>query len=266
MSTNQAPTNAVKQRIIEESFGWLKDYTISEIDGKKMMTLKGETVPFNVADTIDEREFISKWLIPFALGNHHGYNYFPMGEWLDISEDGLQSVMVVDAENKPVLIIPPLVSNNLGPEQYRMFRHIELAIKQISADSMRAQDPMASIGLVDASEASLSKVTPRTITDLVSPWYYAKHGIIPEVEQKVYYIHDHINGGKLTAAELTAARPILYKAHRNEPVTQEEKDLINRLVKNEWDVDFGTGAAKSEAAPAAHAPSTDPENYDPLEC
>lgn len=264
--SDQKVSAGYKQRIIEESFGWLKDYTVSEIDGKKMMTAKGETVPFNVADTISEKDFIENWLILFALGNHHGKNYFPMQQWLDMSADGLQSVMVVDAEGKPMLIIPPLVSNNLGPEQYRMFRHLEAAIKQISADSMRQADPMASAGLVETSEHSLSKVKPRTVTDLISPWYYAKHDIIPEVEQQIYYIRDNINNGQVTAEDLNAARPILYAAFRNQPVSAKDKELINRLVKNQWNVNFGTGAEKSEpTAPGTVAQDPD-KDYDPLEC
>lgn len=264
--SNQPVSASYKQRIIEESFGWLKDYTVSEIDGKKMMTLKGETIPFNVADTITEDVFIRDWLMGFALGNHHGKNYFPMTEWLELSADGLQSVMVVDAEGKPVLIIPPLVSNNLGPEQYRMFRHIEAAIKQISADTMRSTDPMASAGLVEGAENSLAKVKPRTVTDLISDWYYASKGIIPEVEQQVYYIRDNINSGQVTADDLSAARPILYKAYRNEPVTEQEKELINKLVKGQFDVDFGTGAAVTKQQGDVHTPQGPQEEYNPLEC
>lgn len=263
--TKQNPGSAYKQRIIEESFGWLKDYTVSEVDGKRMMTAKGETVPFNVATVIEEEEFLKNWLMGFALGNYHGHNYFRVQEWLEMSADGLQSVMVVDKENKPMLIIPPLVSNNLGPEQYRMFRNIEAAIKQISADSQRQADPMASAGLVEHSEASLSKVKPRTITDLISDWYYAKHNIIPVVEQQIYYIRDNINQGQVKADDLSKARPILYKAFRNEPVTQAEKDLINSLVKGQFDVDFGTGAAKTEATPSNSTPPAE-QDYDPLEC
>jgi hypothetical protein len=256
---------STKQAIIEESFGWLKDYTVSEVDGKRMMTMKGETVPFNVATVIDEQEFLRDWLMGFALGNYHGHNYFKVQQWLELSADGLQSVMVVDANNKPMLIIPPLVSNNMGPEQYRMFRSIEMAIKQISADSMLRDNPMASAALTKTSGASLANVKQRTITDLVSDWYYAKHDIIPEVEQKIYYIRDNINQGQVKAEDLSRARPILYKAHRNEPVTQEEKDHINKLVKGQFDVDFGTGAvATPEPTQSNGTPAG--QDYDPLEC
>lgn len=255
---------ALKQRLIEESFGWLKDYTVSEVDGKRMMTLKGETVPFNVATVMEESEFVGKWLIQFTLGRANGRNYFNTQEWLDLSADGLQSVMIVDADNKPVLIIPPLVSNNLGPEQYRMFRHIEQAIKQISADAMRQADPMASARLAEMSENSLGSVKPRTVTDMVSTWYYEKKGIIPEVEQQIWFIRDQIWNEQISAEQLTKARPILYAAYRNEPVTNEDKEFINKLVKEQWDVDFGTGAAKTESK-ANQTPAADQE-YDPLEC
>lgn len=253
-----------KQRIIEESFGWLKDYTVTEVDGKKMMTAKGETVPFNVATVIDETEFLSKWLIQFALGRRHGRNYFATQEWLDMSADGLQSVMVVDENNKPMLIIPPLVSNNLGPEQYKMFRNIELAIKNIAADSQRSADPMASAKLAEYSGNSLAEVKPRTITDMVSDWYYAKHDIIPDVEGQIWFIKDHIHNEVIDPELLNKARPILYRAFRNEPVTNEEKEFINKLVKEQFDVDFGTGAAKSEPKDN-QAPAAD-QAYDPLEC
>lgn len=255
----------MKKRIIEESFGWLKDYTVTEVDGKKMMTAKGETIPFNVACVIPEKEFIAEWLMGFALGNYHGHNYFRVQEWLELSADGLQSVMVVDDDNKPMLIIPPLVSNNMGPDQYRMFRNIELAIKNISADSQRHADPMASAQLANVAEASLEQVKPRTITDLVSPWYFEQKGIIPEVEQQIYYIRDNINNGQVSADDLSKARPILYKARRNEPVNQEEKDLIERLVKGQFEVDFGTGAVKTETNQNSNAPGNDQE-YDPDEC
>jgi len=253
-----------KQRIIEESFGWLKDYTVSEVDGKRMMTAKGETVPFNVSTVMDEDEFKAKWLIQFALGRRNGRNYFNTQEWLDLSADGLQSVMIIDKDNKPMLIIPPLVSNNLGPEQYRMFRHIEQAIKQISADSQRSADPMASAQLAELSENSLANVKPRTITDMVSDWYYAKNNIIPDVEGQIWFIRDNIHNEQIDESLLTRARPILYAAFRNEHVSNEDKEFINKLVKEQWNIDFGTGAAKSETkvndTPGAQ------QDYDPLEC
>lgn len=265
----KSETQLLKERIIEESFGWLKDYDVTEVDGKKMMTLKGEDVPFNVATVMDESEFIAKYLIPFALGNHHGKNYFPMGEWTELSGDGTQSVMVVDENQKPILLIPPLTSTNLGPEQYRVFRHIEQAVKQISADNMLKENPMASAALAQQSGNALSKVTPRTVTDLVSPWYYESKGIVPEIEQKVYYILNNINGGKVPQRALDIARKILYRAHRNEPVTQDEKDFIIELVKGQFDVDFGDGSAKpseEDTTQVTRKPSEPEEDYNPLEC
>lgn len=260
MTTPMTP----KQRIIEESFGWLKDYTISEVDGKRMMVAKGETKPFNVATIMDESEFLAKWLIQFALGRRHGRNYFDTDGWLALSAEGLQSVMIVDENSKPMLIIPPLVSNNLGPEQYKMFRNIEMAIKNIAADGQRSADPMASAQLAEHAANSLSNVKPRTITDMVSDWYYAKQNIVPDVEGQIWFIRDIIHNENVAEELLTKARPILYKAYRNEPVSNEEKEFINKLVKEEYDIDFGTGAAKSEPKDN-QTPGAD-QAYDPLEC
>lgn len=256
----------IKAAIIEEAFGWLKDYSVTEIDGKRMMTAKGEQVPFNVKAVLLESQFVRDWLIPFALGISNGRNYFPVAQWMDISEDGSQSVMVVTDEkpHKPLLIIPPLSSNNMGPEQFRAFRKIEHAIKVIANDGQRSADPMASAALAGQSKNALKDVKQRTITELVSPWYYESKGIVPLVEQQLYFIYENINNKAISLDELSAARPILYKAHRNEFVSNEEKELINRLVKEQYDVDFGTGA---EATPTqVVAGGNNEPDYNPNEC
>lgn len=256
---------AIKAAIIEEAFGWLKDYTVSEIDGKRMMTAKGEQVPFNVKAVLLESHFIRDWLIPFALGISNGRNYFPVAQWMEISEDGSQSVMVVSDEkpHKPILIIPPLSSNNMGPEQFRAFRRIEHAIKMIANDGQRQGDPMASAALAGQSKNALKDVKQRTITELVSPWYYEAKGIVPLVEQQLYFIYENINNKAISLDELSAARPILYKAHRNQFVSNSEKELITKLVKDQYDVDFGTGA---ETSPQQAAAGNNEPDYDPNEC
>ena len=262
---------SMKERIIQSEFGWLKDFDVTEVDGKRMMTLKGDNLPFNVSHILTEDEFIRDWLMPFALGNDLGINYFPAADWLKISADGTQSVMVVDATNEPMLIIPPLASHNFGPEQYKVFRKIELALKQIAEDTMAKGNPQASAFLTDASAHTLKDVKRRSITDLVSPWYYAKHKIIPDVERQVYFIRDSIHKGNIDPEHLTKARPILYKAWRNEPVTEEEKKFIESITPG-FDINYGDGSAKSvDDAPAATTENANKascveEDFDPLSC
>lgn len=256
---------STRDRMIEAAFGWLRTVDTMEIDGKKMMVNKDDNKPYNVADIIPEAEFIRDWLIPFALGRDHGRNYFPTAEWIAISGDGLQSVMIVDKEGRPMFLVPPLVSTNMGPEHQTMFRNLELAIKQIAADEQRKHMPDASAHLAHQVGDSLANVKPKTVTDMIPPWFYAKCGIIPEVEKQIYYIGDVVNPGVNKDDLNNKARPILYKAFKREKVTADEKKFITEITNGEFKFEESASdtAVKPNADKADDTP--DPE-YNPLEC
>lgn len=264
MEPTKSASQINRERILETAFGWLRDVSVMEVDGKKLMVNKDDNKPYNVADVITEEEFIRTWLIQFALGNRHGRNYFSTSEWIELSGDGLQSVMVVDKDNKPLFLVPPLVTTNMGPEHQKMLRNLEHAIKQIAADEQMKHMPDASAHLAHHVSDGLSSVKPKTFTDMVPQWFYAKCGIIPEVEQQIYYIAGVVNTS-CTMEQMNEARPILYKAYKKENVTAEEKKFIHELTLGQFTFDPATNDTAVKQNDVDNKPEQ-AADYDPLEC
>lgn len=246
-----------RQAIIDNDFGWLKEIQVLEIDGKLM--LGDGDMPFNVSLVMREDEFVRKWLMGFAIGNSLGTNYFNAQEWHSRTNRGTQSALIVDNENKPVALIRPLISHNLNAHDFELLRAASRHIQQVQADTVRSNDPNASMGVANLVKNHL-QAKRLTITDLVAPEFYAKHGIVPEVEQKIYYIKDIIRRGQAPIEDINKSRDILYRDHRKEVVTAEEYKFLAELSLGEFIVDEKLEAAPTTAAGEREKPSN------PLEC
>ena len=247
-----------RQAIINEDFGWLKEITVHNMDGKLM--LGDGDMPFNVAAVLREKDFVKDWLMGFALGNSLGINYFNVQEWHKMSNRGTQSVLVVDDNDQPVVLVRPLISHNMTPHDFELMRAVSRHIQQVQADTTRSKDPNASMRVAGLVKEHL-QAKRLTITELVSEEFYAKHKIVPEVEQKVYYIKDVIRRGDAPIEDITRSREILYRDHRKETVTADEYRFLHDLSKGEFVID-----QKVEAAPTTLASAERETPSNPLEC
>lgn len=247
-----------RQAIIAEDFGWLKDIQVINVDGKLM--LGNDDMPFNVAAVLREADFVKEWLMGFALGNDLGVNYFNAPKWHTMSNRGTQSVLVVDDNDQPVLLVKPLIAHNMTPHDFEMMRAVSRHIQQVQADTTRSQDPNASMGVASMVKKHL-QAERLTITELVSAEFYTKYGIIPEVERKVYYIKDFIRRGKAPIEDITKSRDILYRDHRGELVSAEEYKFLAELSLNQFIIE-----GKVEAAPTTTAAAEREAPANPLEC
>lgn len=247
-----------RQAIIAEDFGWLKEIQILKIDGKLMLG-GDDNMPFNVAAVLRESDFVKDWLMGFALGKDHGVNYFNAPKWHEISNRGTQSVLVVDDNDQPVLLVKPLIAHNMTPHDFEMMRAVSRHIQQVQADTTRSQDPNASMGVASMVKKHI-QAKRLTITELVSPEFYAKYGIIPVVEQKIYYIKDIIRQNKAPIEDINKSRDILYRDHRKEPVTVEEYKFIEELSLGNFIIEGKVETAPTTAVAEREAPSN------PLEC
>jgi hypothetical protein len=246
-----------RQAIITEDFKFLDDITIHTVDGKLM--LGNNNLPFNVATVLRESDFVKNWMMPFALGNDLGTNYFNIPKWLTISNRGTQAVMVVNDDDEPVLLVRPLISHNLTPRDFDLLRNVSRHIQQIQADTQRSKDPNASMGAATAVKEHL-EAKRLTITDLVSPEFFERHGIIPEVEKKVYYIKDEINQNTADIKDINRSRDILYRDHKRQKVTPEEYRFLETLSKGQFIIEDKVSQQALDQTSDVEPPSN------PLEC
>lgn len=253
---------AHREALINEDFGWLKDLAVHEHDGKMM--LGDEYSAYNISAVIREKDFIKNWFMSFAIANTfrapEGKSYFDLGGWGKLSNRGTRSVMVVDETNTPVFVIAPLVSHNMSEDDFKILRRVAQEIDQIQADNMRKNDPNASMGIAQWAAEGI-KAKPRKLQDLIPDWFYQKHGIIPKVEQSIYYIKDVLREGKAPIEDINRSRDILYRNHRKEPVSREEYEFIHQLSKGEFIIP--EGIVNKTTGDGNDVPDT-PDN--PLEC
>lgn len=264
----------LRDKIIEADLGWLKTMTVHEVDGKLM--LGGETgeLPFNVSYVMKEEEFIRKWLVSFAVGSVGGKIYLNRAEWYKLTYNGTRAVMVVKQNQEtgkftPVLLVPPLISHNLTEEDFMKLRMASVMIYNNHHDTMKTNNINASLEIAQklTDEQIGLQAKPTTLTDLINPEYYAKHHIVPVVEQTLIWIRDVIRAGRETnPADIDRARSILYRDHKGEKVTKEEYQFIGELSLGDFDVDAKLQQAQSEnrldGAPAPVQKGSD----NPLEC
>lgn len=254
----QQMSKDVRDQIIKEDFRFLEEITIHEVGGKLMLG-DGE-LPFNVAHVFYEKEFVRKWLMAFALGNNYGVNYFNADAWFALTENGMKHAMVVDENHKPLLVIPPIITTNLSPRDYAILRAASTQMQAVAADTLRKNDPNANLSLANQLQNYFSTLKRLTLTDMVNAEFYTKHGIIPEVEQQIYYIKDNINNGQAPLEDITKSRDILYRNYRDEPITQEEQEFIDRLAKGEFTFKNPPVKKTVQEKVAAEKP------FDPFEC
>lgn len=268
-----------RDMILKEDLGWLDELQVHEIDGKLMLGDSEENaeLPINVSHVMSEQEFVTRWLMPFALGNSIGINYFPHQEWARFTFNGTRSVLIVKKNEetgqlRPVLLVPPLITHSLTEQDFLLLRGAARQIHANSEDVMAKNDMNASLRVAEilADERYGLKATRTTITDLVSPMFFESKGVIPEVERKIYWIRDIIRKGaqlKTTPEEQEKLRDILYRDHRGEPVSKDEYFLVYELSLKEFIIED-----KLETAPDSVRSNGDgtadayqaPE--DPLEC
>lgn len=257
-------TKQDRDDILQEDFAFLQSVKVQDVNGKLMMS-DGE-VPFNVETVIYEKDFVRDWLMPFAIGNDLGKNYFKVNEWFQISGNGTRAVMVVDDDHKPVLIIAPMIAHNLTEREYQIMSQASRMMHSHSADTMKKNDPNANLGLARALTKALDQKKRVTLTEMIAPEFYAKHGVIPEVEKQIYYIKDNLNDNRRDIKEINAIRPALYANHRKEPVTQEQVDQVQELMTSNKEFVFNEESIKGIKKGAAARSEERDVPVDPLEC
>lgn len=246
-----------RQAIINNDFGWLNDIKLHEVDGRIM--LGDDNNPFNISTVLRESDFVKNWIMGFALGNDLGINYFNARDWHAMTNRGTRAALIVDANEKPVCLVRPMISHNLTARDFELLRGASQHIQQVQADTTRSTDPNASMGVAQMVAENL-EAKRLTITDLVPAEFYEKHGIIPAVEKKIYYIKDIIRRGEAPIEEITRSRDILYRDHRKQVVTAEEYKFLFELSKGDFIIDDKIADAPTTAA----SEREEPEN--PLEC
>lgn len=268
MSISQ-PTPDMRELMIKEDLGWLDQLQVHEIDGKLMLGEEGSDLPMNISHLMNEEEFVRKWLLAFALGNHLGINYFPSAEWFKLTFNGTRAVLVVrkDKEGKvtPVLLIQPLITHSLTEEDRDLLRRAAEVIYINNHDEMKKNNVNANLEVAQVlanPEVGL-KAKPTTYTDLIPMEYFREKGINPLVEQQIYYIRDVVRKGVKTAiADIERARVILYAVAEGKKVPAADLLFVHNLSLGEYEINDVPTEDGSNAAQNTTVSGSD----DPLEC
>lgn len=238
---------SMRQAIINEDFKFLDDIKIHNLNGTLM--LGDEELPYSVGHVIKESEFVSKWLMGFALGNSIGINYFDTNGWLALTNNGTRSLMVVDDNDptQPLLVIKPLISHNLTQNEIYVLRRLNERLHSLSADTTHGSSPNASMGLSNGVVDMLDDVKATTLTDMIPESFYEKHGVNPAAEQKLYYTKDVINKGKRSLEDINKLRPIFYRLEEGKNLTKEEIAFVKEMTNNELVIENQPTNSKEES-------------------
>lgn len=266
---------------IKEDFGWVDSLDIRELDGRYMLANADADLPFNVSHVLEEKEFVQKYLLGFALGNSIGINYFPSAQWYSFTYNGTRAVLVVKRDEEtgkaiPVLLVPPLITTQLTDEDRQLLRRASDVIHSNAHDNLKMDNMSANLEVADVlkDEDIGLKAKRLTYRDLINPEYFKKFNIIPQEEEKIYYIRDILRKGRETKVEdLNRAREIFYREHTGGAVSREEYQFLSDLSLGEYEVEEKIGTAPTGVSVSKDGSSSvsggvsskaDPEN--PFEC
>jgi len=270
------------QRIEEQlsnDFGWLDELKVTVIDGRPALGSKLDNgdLPFNVSKVMLETEFVRDWLLRFALGNTIGVNYFNLPEWGKFTENGVRSVLVGNVNEEgtfePSLIVPPLITNLLSPEDFQKLRDASVRIHANNEDTMKKKDLTANYGIAKMLVDEKLGIQAKQVrySDLITPSFFAKYKIVPEVEQQLYYIRDVVRKGRKVTTDiedLNKARDILFRDHMREKVSNDEYFFVYELSLQTYILDGKLITLREEEAAAAAAAANEENegDIDPLSC
>lgn len=275
-----------RDQIIENDLGWARDIKVSEVDGRLMMgNNEDNALPYNVAHVMKEEEFVKKWLIPFAVGNTLGINYFNQAEWFGFSYGGTRAVLIVglnpaSGKYEPVMCVPPLVAVNLTKEDREKLRIAAGVMYANSEDASKKNDINANLSVANTlADPRIGLEAPAvTLTSLIKPEFFEKYFIVPEVERGVFYIRDVIRAGEpVDPKDLDRTRDILWRDHKGKQVTKDEYAFLVEFSRETFNMegkvgvdyitDGGSGLAMEEVKEKPVTPSKGREEPEsPFEC
>lgn len=252
------------QSILNEDLSFLKEMSIHESGGKRY--LGTATKAFNIEWRLTESEFVKNWLIQFALGNDMGVNYFNIAKWMEKTNKGQGLVEIFSDATETeasvsLFIIPPLMAVNMSNSDYQLIRHAIQCINSNMVDEQATRLRDSNKPIADELGQMLSgKRIP--IPNHVPDWFYERHNVVPLVEQQCFFIRDIVNADKKSPHEdYYKLRDILYKRHKGEKLSAEEKAFAVALSRDtiEW------GDVKENKTSNTTNVEED-DGFDPLSC
>lgn len=218
-----------------EDFKFADSVGVTPINGEQYLTTEG--VPLNAYTEMTESEFVEKWLLPFAVNDTTGVNYFNFIEWGKISNQHTMSVLVID-DNDPkkiLLVIKPISGYQMTPIERDIMRQTSAAMANSAREIMEGQTPqLDGKDIVDKASTFLDPEKARIpMHDLIPIDFYHKHNVYPEALRKAFYVRDVVFEGKADMETLDFVKKVFETEERDGVASLEDYKLV-KLICGAW--------------------------------
>ena len=258
------------QQLDKSKHGKLVDFLNSsfksmEIGGKNVIqSPDGEFLEYVL---MDEQYFLDNWLAQFAIGQVGQTNYFNHQEWSDMTQGFTKGVIVLNADQQPVVIIRKFIDMDLGVNaQSYLDYYARQAAHAVFIPEKSEVDEI--VNHFSEVAVALTGQNPDydTLTALIPYEYYLAHGVDPTVVKQVIHIRDNFSykGEKLDESSeiLPKVEEILYKNARGGKLTTFERDLISEITEDQFIFNDDTNIVDTNVQTTKAEQS--PDDYDPM--
>lgn len=237
-----------------------KSIKIAELDGQELIqTPDGQFLEHLF---MDEDYFVNNWLAQFALGTVGGRSYFDFEGWGNLTAMFTKSIVVVDAEKNPMLVIPKF-STAMIPEEGKAFLerfateagNAKNAVEESEKDRIIKEFAVKVKKIGEISD----QVMPVGLTAMIPDHYYARFDVNPVVMQQVIYLRDVY---KPEDKHLDRAETILKTWNKDKIVTQVDREFMYTLTNGDFIFDDGVNTVEQNVQGEQHVPEQ--EEFDPF--
>lgn len=221
---------------INEDFSWTKALSVTEIDGKKIVTGEaGELLSFK--ERMTETQFVSYWLDQFTIGFIGKKSYFNANEWGELTDKHQYGVLIVDDESgEPLFAVPPLSKPPFTAQELKVLEQAHVYFANAASATNHGDDARAKEIVTSTVEAlkTLISEDKAKLSDYIPKWFFDKYNIIPYVKQSLIYCRDVYGLNPNFREDWEFAEKIFTDIHNGNKITQQQVQFIDILTNGEF--------------------------------
>ena len=243
-----------------------KSFAFTEIAGQRIIQTPDGLFVEHVL--MEEEYFVQNWLTQFAIGHAGEKNYFDMETWNQLTDNFTKGVIVINEDRHPVLIIRKFTEMVLPDDLME-----KLAFCSNYASKAKfVTDEAEKTALIKQFAEQVNAITTYagvdedSLTSLIPPAFFEKHGIHPLTMKQLIYIRDtyKVAGQSIDPDSDIFKRleSVITRFNKGEKVNDQDKKFVLEITQNEFLFDYEDHSIE-EPISIEKTPS-EPEDFDPL--
>lgn len=244
-----------------------KSFSYAEVAGQRVIQTPDGLFVEHVV--MEEEYFVNNWLSQFAIGHAGNKNYFDMETWNQLTDNFTKGVIIIDDKKLPVLVIRKFTEMVLPEdllEKLSFCGNFASRAKFVTDEQEKSQLIRQFAEQVQyITEYADSGEEDDTLTALIPPAFYKKHGVHPLTMKQLIYIRDTYKVADLPIDPdgdiFKRLESVISRFNNGEVISDQDKQFVLDITQN----DFLFDSADHSVEETISKPTPqEPEEFDPL--